>query len=102
MAYQHRFSVYEDDGVDDLHQGLIDIFLLWTSPDKLKWVLVDPQFIFDYENDIEFGILDAEAGMMLDKILGTKGHSAYIRPSVGFGHDRLSDGSIELGYKIVW
>ena len=101
-AYQHKFSVYEEDGVEALHQGLIDIFLLWTSGDKQKWVLLDPQFVLDYKNNIEFGILDAEAGMMLDKILGTKGHSAYLRPSVGFGHHRPSDGSIEVGYKIVW
>jgi hypothetical protein len=29
------------------------------------------------------------------------GHSFYIRPSVGVGSDRPTDGSIEIGYKIV-
>ena len=101
-AYQHKFSVWEDDGVDDLHQGLIDIFILWASADKQFWGLLDPQIILDYEEEKEFVIIDAEMGMMLDKVLGTKGHSAYIRPSVGIGHDRSTDASIEVGYKMIW
>lgn len=101
-AYQHRFSVWEDDGIDNLHQGLIDIFILWASADKQFWGLLDPQIVLDYEKDIQFGILDAEFGMMLDKYLGTKGHSMYIRPSVGFGQDRATDASIEAGYKVIW
>jgi hypothetical protein len=47
-------------------------------------------------------IIDLEAGTMRDKYLGTKGHSAYARPSIGIGRDRLTDGSIEIGYKIIW
>ncbi len=47
-------------------------------------------------------IIDVEAGTMLDKYLGTKGHSAYLRPSIGIGGDRPTDGSIEVGYKIIW
>jgi hypothetical protein len=101
-AYQHKFSFYEEHGVDDLHQGLVDIFMLWTSEDKKYWVLLDPQFIADYQNDIEFGIVDAEVGMMLDQVIDAKGHSVYLRPSVGIGPDRPSDASIEVGYKIVF
>ncbi len=47
-------------------------------------------------------VVDAEMGMMLDKYLGTKGHSMYIRPAVGVGGDRPIDGSIEVGYKVIW
>jgi len=101
-AYQHKFSVDEDDGRSQVHQGLIDIFLLWGSSDKQYWALVDPQVILDFENEREFMIIDFEAGAMLDKYLGTKGHSAYVRPSVGIGGDRPTDGSIEVGYKIIW
>lgn len=101
-AYQHRFSVWEDDGIDNLHQGLIDIFILWASADKQFWALVDPQIILDYEEDKQFAIIDAEFGMMLDKLLGTKGHSSYVRASVGIGEDRPSDASIEAGYKVIW
>jgi hypothetical protein len=101
-AYQHVFSLDEDDGRSDVHRGLIDIFLLWISSNKQYWVLIDPQIILDYEEEDEFMIIDFEAGTMLDRYLGTKGHSAYLRPSVGVGDDRPSDGSIEVGYKIIW
>jgi hypothetical protein len=101
-AYQHKFSVDEDEGRSKVHQGLIDIFLLWSSSDKQRWALFDPQIVLDYENEIEFMIIDIEAGTMLDKYLGTKGHSAYVRPSIGIGEDRLTDGSIEVGYKVIW
>ena len=101
-AYQHKFSVDEDDGREEVHQGLIDIFILWISPKKQYWTLIDPQIILDYEKEEEFALIDFEAGMMLDKYLGTKGHSAYVRPAVGIGHFRPIDSSIEVGYKIIW
>ncbi|MHC4643452.1 MAG: hypothetical protein ACYS32_17560 [Planctomycetota bacterium] len=101
-AYQHKFSVDEDEGRSEVNQGLIDIFLLWGSSDKQYWALVDPQIILDYEEDKEFMIIDIEAGTMLDRFLGTKGHSAYLRPSFGVGGDRPTDGSIEAGYKVIW
>jgi hypothetical protein len=101
-AYQHKFSVDEDEGRREVHQGLIDIFLLWASSDKQYWALLDPQIVLDYEENTEFMLIDLEAGTMLDKYLGTKGHSAYIRPSVGVGGHRPTDGSIEVGYKIIW
>ncbi len=101
-AYQHKFSVDEDEGRNEIHQGLIDIFLLWGSSNKQYWAMVDPQIVLDYENDIEFMLIDIEAGTMLDKFFGTKGHSAYVRPSIGIGRDRPTDGSIEAGYKIIW
>jgi hypothetical protein len=101
-AYQHKFSIDEDDGRDEVHQGLIDIFLLWISSDKQYWVLADPAFILDYENDTESMLIDIEAGTMLDRYFGTKGHSAYLRPSFGVGGDRSTDGSFEVGYKVIW
>ena len=101
-AYQHKFSVDEDDGRSRIHQGLIDLFFLMQSKDKQSWALFDPQIVLDYEQDIEFMVIDVEVGTMLDKFLGTKGHSAYLRPSIGIGADRPSDGSIEVGYKVLW
>jgi hypothetical protein len=101
-AYQHKFSVEEDDGRSEIHQGLIDIFFLWLSQDKQYWALFDPQIVLDYEESVEFMVIDLEVGTMLDKYLGTKGHSAYLRPSIGIGGHRPTDGSIEVGYKIIW
>ena len=65
-------------------------------------MLVDPQIVIDHEANTEFVLIDIELGTMLDKYLGTKGHSAYVRPSVGMGQDRPYDASIEVGYKIVF
>jgi hypothetical protein len=101
-AYQHKFSVDEDDGRSDVHQGLIDLFFLKTSKDKQRWALIDPQGVLDYENDTEFMLVDIEVGTMLDKYLGTKGHSVYLRPSFGIGTHRPYDGSVEVGYKMIW
>ncbi len=101
-AYQHKFSVDEDDDRDQVLQGLIDIFFLKMSKDKQRWFLLDPQGVIDYENDTEFMLIDIEVGTMLDKYLGTKGHSAYVRPSFGIGADRPTDGSLEFGYKVIW
>jgi hypothetical protein len=101
-AYQHKFSVDEDDGRSKVHQGLIDIFILWASGDKKYWALVDPQIVLDYEQDKEFMLIDLEGGAMLDRILGTKGHSVYLRPSIGIGENRPTDGSLEIGYKVIW
>jgi hypothetical protein len=101
-AYQHKFSVDEDDGRNEIRRGLIDLFFLWISQDKQYWALLDPQIVLDYEEDVEFMSADLGMGTMLDKYLGTKGHSAYLRPSIGIGADRPTDGSIEVGYKIIW
>lgn len=101
-AYQHKFSIDEDEGREEIRQGLIDIFILWISSSKQYWILADPQIILDYEQDEEYMITDFEVGSMLDKYLGTKGHSVYLRPSIASGDDRPTDGSIEAGYKIIW
>jgi hypothetical protein len=101
-AYQHKFSFYEEGDVDGLHQGLIDIFMLWTSKDKQFWALLDPQIILDYREDLEFGLLDIEVGMMLDQFVETKGQSIYMRPAFGMGEDRPTDSALEFGYKLIW
>jgi hypothetical protein len=101
-AYQHKFSIEEDDGRSDIHQGLIDIYFLKMSSDKQRWVLLNPTGVLDYENNTEFLNIDVEAGTMLDKYFGTKGHSVYLRPGFQIGADRPVDGSLECGYKIIW
>lgn len=97
-AYQHKFSI---DG-NDVNQSLIDLFMLKTSEDKTLWALVNPVFVIDHEANTEYMLIDIELGTMLDKYLGTMGHSVYVRPSVGIGGDRPYDASIEVGYKMVF
>jgi hypothetical protein len=101
-GYQHKISLHEDDGRSKVHQGLIDVFLVKTFGGNQFWGFIDPQILLDYENDIEFMLLELQAGMMTDKYLGTKGHSAYVMPSFGVGTDRPYDYSLEIGYKIIW
>jgi hypothetical protein len=43
-------------------------------------------------------VYNLEAGIMLDKYLGTKGHSTYIRPSIGWGSDKVTESGVELCY----
>jgi hypothetical protein len=76
---------------------LIDLFVVWISSDKKRWVIVDPQIIIDHENDLEYSLLDVEMGKMM-----FAGLSSYIRPSVGIGADRPTDWSAELGFKVIW
>lgn len=101
-AYQHKFSVDEDDGRSKVHQGFIDVFLLKMSQDKQRWAMINTTAIFDYENHTEFLNVDIEMGTMLDEMLGTQGHSVYLRPGFQVGADRPVEGSVEAGYKIVW
>ena len=103
-GYQHQFSVYEESGARQIHQSNLDLFILKTFNKKQQWILINAQGFINYETDRETFVLDTEAGTMLDAILGTKGHSIYVRPSVGLSgkRDRPYDVSIEGGYKIVW
>jgi hypothetical protein len=101
-GYQHFFSVDEDDGRDEVNYGLVDLFLVKTFNANQFWAYIDPQIILDYEQSVEYMLLEIQAGTMLDKYLGTKGHSTYILPSFGVGSDRPYDFSVEAGYKIVW
>lgn len=101
-AYQHKFSIDEDDDRSRVNQGFIDVFLLKMSKDKQLWALINPTGVLDYQNDTEFLLVDVEVGTMLDKVFGTKGHSVYLRPGFQVGADRPADGSVECGYKIIW
>ena len=99
---QYKFSVDEDTGRSEIDQVLIDLNYLRMAKDKQSWFFTDPQIVIDNENDIEFAIVDFEFGWMMTKWWpDMKGHSFHIRPSVGIGDDRPTDGSIEVGYKVV-
>ena len=73
-----------------------------SADTKQYWFFADPQITLDYEEEKEYAIVDLEVGSMLDQYFGTKGHSTWLRPSFGVGTDRPVDGSIEIGYEIVF
>ena len=99
---QYKFSIDEDTGRSEIDQFLIDLNYLLMAEDKQSWFFTDPQIVIDNETNIEFAIVDFEFGWMMSKWTeDLKGHSFYVRPSVGIGTDRPVDGSIEIGYKMV-
>lgn len=101
-AYQHKISIDEDDGRSEVNQSLIDLNWLMMHSSMQYWFFTNPQIVIDHEEEKEYGIIDLEGGMMLDRFFGTKGHSAWVRPSFGAGDDSPVDSSIEVGYKIVF
>jgi hypothetical protein len=101
-GYQHFISLDEDPGRGRVNRGLIDLFLVKTFAENQYWAYIDPQVILDYENSNYFAQIELQAGAMLDKLLGTKGHSVWVMPSFGVGADRPYDVSLEVGYKVVW
>ncbi|MFT5042829.1 MAG: hypothetical protein ACI8TX_003822 [Hyphomicrobiaceae bacterium] len=96
-AYQHVVSVAGERGRTDVNRSQLDIFFLWLSKDKKNWVLVDPQAVIDHENDVAFGLIEAEVGQIM-----FGGFSSYVRPGVGVGEDRPLDWNAEVGFKVVW
>ena len=99
---QYKFSVDEDAGRSEVDQILIDLNYLRMAKDKQSWFFTDPQIVIDNETDKEFAIVDLEFGWMMTKWWPEKkGQSFYVRPSFGVGGDRPTDGSIEVGYKLV-
>ena len=101
-GYQHKISIDEDDGRSRVNMGLIDFFLVKTFAQNQYWAYIDPQIILDYENSREFMLVELQGGMMLDRFVGSKGHSIWILPSFGVGSDRPYDFSFEVGYKYIW
>ena len=106
---QYKFSIDEDTidigGVPfkrKVDQILIDLNFLKMAGDKQSWFFTDPQIVIDNELDEEFCVCDFEFGWMMTKWKpDLKGHSFYIRPSIGVGADRPTDYAVEIGYKIV-
>jgi hypothetical protein len=96
-AIQQVFSVAGDGGRADVHKTQIDLFILKQSDDKRTYILFDPQYVIDWENDTEFGLVEAEAGYVLES-----GISFYGRPGIGFGGDKPIDFNIEVGIKYIF
>jgi hypothetical protein len=93
-AYQH---VLEVDG-KGVNRTQLDIFYLYLfKTPYINWLLVNPQGVWDYNNEKDSWNIDSEAGKML-----TKNLSFYVRPGLGIGSDRVFDWDIEGGLKYIW
>ncbi|MFT5440459.1 MAG: hypothetical protein ACI9MJ_002332 [Alphaproteobacteria bacterium] len=96
-AVQQVFSVAGDDDRADVNRTQLDLFFLKQSDNKRTYVLLDPQYVFNWENDTQFGIVEAEAGYVLES-----GVSFYARPGFGYGGDKPFDFNFEFGTKYIF
>ena len=94
---QYKWSIDEDKGRDKVEQIIIDINYLLMAENGKSWLFVEPQIIFDQENDVDFAIIDMEFGFMTSR----PGQSWYLRPTFTLGSDRPTDYGIEIAYKWI-
>jgi hypothetical protein len=98
-AYQYVFDVAGSDDRADISRSQLDLYFVWTLAAGKNWLIVDPQVIFDHENDKSPALVEAEWGFMIAPSIGVSG---WIRPGVGIGSDRFYDWNLEAGIKFVW
>jgi hypothetical protein len=98
-AYQYVFDVSGSDDRADISRSQLDFYFVWALAGGKNWLIVDPQVIFDHENDRTPGLTEIEWGFM---IAPTVGISGWLRPGFGIGSDRLYDWNLEAGVKFVW
>ena len=94
-GYQYVFDV----AGEPVSRSQIDIFGVWILAGGKNWLTIDPQFVLDHKNDVEFMTIDAEWGFMIAPKIGLSG---YIRPGVGIGEYRPMDYNLEVAVKYVW
>jgi len=94
-GYQYQFDV----SGDKVSRSIIDLYFVWILAGGKNWLIVNPQPIFDHENNTEFMQADLEWGFMIAPKSGIGG---YIRPGVGVGEDRPFDYNLEFAIKFVW
>ena len=92
---QQRFSV----GGNSVNQTVLDIYYVKMLSKGKNWLIVNPQPIFDWENETEFMVVDVEWGFMIAKQSGISG---YVRPGFGIGEYRPFNYNFEFAIKFVW
>ena len=100
-AYKHSFSFAGDDDRADIHKGSLDFYLVYKFDRMRQWVVLDPTYFLDYEQDrYSGGTFRATYGRLLGKA-GDAVVSAYVRPGVGVGADRPYDWSLEVAVTLI-
>jgi hypothetical protein len=94
-GYQHRLNL---DG-KNVNQSVLDIYYVKILSKGKNWFILNPQPIFDWENDIQYMMLDVEWGFMIHKASGIAG---AIRPGFGIGADAPLAYNFEFQLKFVW
>ena len=98
-AYQYVFDVGGSSDRADISRSQLDFYFVWTLAGGKNWLIVDPQVIFDHENDTTPALTEIEWGFMIAPKVGISG---WLRPGFGIGPDKLYDWNLEAGIKFVW
>jgi len=94
-SIQEKFSYAGDEHRDSVNQTLVDTYFVY-KPTKTSWIIVDPQFVFDHEQDTFFQQTEVEYGRLM-----FAGVSTYVRPGIAIGDDRPADWNLEFGIKVI-
>jgi hypothetical protein len=92
---QQKFSYAGHSERRAVNQTLVDLYFVY-KPTKTSWVIVDPQFVKDYESDIFFNQTEVELGRLM-----FAGVSTYVRPGIGIGANKPMDWNLEFGVKVI-
>lgn len=97
-GYRHYVSVAGQSNRPDINWGRIRMNLGYLSS-STWWVVADPQFYIDYDNDNQHEmILEVELGVMINP-----GTSLYIKPGGHLGGNwRTKDWGLSIGFKILY
>jgi hypothetical protein len=92
---QHQFSVEGN----KVSRTILDIYYVKMLAKGKNWLIINPQPIFDWENNTQYMVVDVEWGFM---IVPKSGIAGYVRPGFGFGADRPFNYNFEFAIKFVW
>lgn len=94
-GYQHRLNL---DG-KTVNQSVLDIYYVKMLSKGKNWLIINPQPIYDWENEAGYMVVDVEWGFMIAKASGISG---YVRPGFGVGENRPFNYNFEFAIKFVW
>jgi hypothetical protein len=92
---QHQFSVEGN----KVSRTILDIYYVKMLAKGKNWLIINPQPIFDWENNTQYMVVDVEWGFM---IVPKSGIAGYVRPGFGIGADRPFNYNFEFAIKFVW
>jgi len=92
---QHQFSV----NGNKVNRTVLDLYYVKMLAKGKNWLIINPQPVFDWENDTEWMVVDVEWGFMIAKAAGLAGS---VRPGFGVGADRPFNYNLEFGVRFIW
>jgi hypothetical protein len=92
---QHKISV----GGNKVSQTILDLYYVKILSKGKNWLIVNPQPVFDWQNNTQFMVVDVEWGFMIAKASGISGS---VRPGFGVGADRPFNYNFEFALRFVW